>query len=160
MVLKRLSSPSIASQIESRASAGEGGAVAIDQTNPANWYVQTAAGVSVMYCSKGSACGATDFAGTPTLGYAQVSQDASAIHIPMLLDPALSSNVLVGTCRVWRGPAQSGTSWPGSNAISAMLGGPQNTACNATTNPVVRSLAAGGPTSGATTAHATQRRGM
>ena len=133
-------------------SAGEGGAVAIDQTTPANWFVQTAAGVSVMYCAKGSSCAAADFAGTPTLGYTQVSQDASAIHVPFLLDPLASSNVLVGTCRVWRGPAQSGTSWPGSNAISAMLGGPQNTACSATTNPVVRSLAAGGPASGATAA--------
>ena len=131
-------------------SAGEGGTVAIDQTNPANWYVETAAGVSVKYCAKGSSCAAADFAGTPTLGYAQVSQDASAIHAPFLLDPALSSDVLVGTCRVWRGAAQSGTGWPGSSAISAMLGGPQNTACSATTNPVVRSLAAGGPASGAT----------
>ncbi|HKO19985.1 MAG TPA: choice-of-anchor D domain-containing protein [Acidobacteriaceae bacterium] len=131
-------------------SAGEGGTVAIDQTNPANWYVETAAGVSMKYCAKGNSCGAADFAGAPTLGYAQVRQDASAIHVPMLLDPALSSDVLVGTCRVWRGAAQSGANWPGSSAISAMLGGPQNTACSATTNPVVRSLAAGGPASGAT----------
>jgi len=131
-------------------SAGEGGTVAIDQRNAANWYVETAAGVSVTYCAKGSSCAATDFAGTPTLGYAQVSQDASAIHVPFLLDPALSSDVLVGTCRVWRGAAQSGAGWPGSSAISAMLGGPQNTACSALTNPVVRSLAAGGPASGAT----------
>ena len=127
--------------------AGEGGSVAIDQSNPSNWYVETAAGTSFQFCAKGSACGAADFAGSPTLGYAQVNQDASAIHVPFLLDPALSTNVLLGTCRLWRGPAQSGASWPGANAISAILGGPQNTACDATTNPVIRSLAAGGPAS-------------
>jgi hypothetical protein len=131
-------------------SAGEGGTVGIDRANPSNWYVETAAGVSVRYCAKGNACGAADFAGAPTLGYAQVNQDASAIHVPFLLDPVVSSNVLLGTCRVWRGTAQSGAAWPGSNAISAMLGGPQNTACEAKTNPVLRSLAAGGTASGAT----------
>jgi hypothetical protein len=133
-------------------SAGEGGTVAIDPVNPANWYVSTAAGVSVKYCGNGGACASGDFTGTPTLGYAQVKQDASAIHVPFVLDPMVSSDVLVGTCRIWRGPAQSGASWPGSNAISAMLGGPQNAVCDATTNPVVRSLAAGGPASGATAA--------
>ena len=133
-------------------SAGEGGTVAIDQSAPANWYVETAAGVSVKYCANGSACGAADFGGTATLGYAQVKQDASAIHVPFLLDPALNTDVLAGTCRVWRGPAQSGTSWPGVNAISTMFGGPQNIACDATTNPVVRSLAAGGQASNATAA--------
>jgi hypothetical protein len=131
-------------------SAGEGGTVAIDQTNAANWYVETAAGVSLEYCPSGSACGAADFAGTPTLSYAQVKQDASAIHVPFLLDPAVTTSVLVGTCRVWRGQAQSGAGWPGSNEISGMLGGPQNTACDAAANPVVRSLAAAGPVSGAT----------
>ena len=130
-------------------SAGEGGMVAIDQGNPANWYVSTAAGVSVRFCGTGSACAAADFAGLPTIGYAQVSQDASAIHAPFLLDPALSADVVIGTCRVWRGPAQTGAGWPGRYAISAMLGGPQNTACDAATNPAVRSLAAGGPVSAA-----------
>src|SRR5205807_1725104 len=57
-------------------SAGEGGPVAIDQTNSRNWYVSTEAGVSMKYCGNGSACGAADFAGTPTIGYAQVSNDA------------------------------------------------------------------------------------
>jgi len=130
--------------------AGEGGSVAIDQSNPSNWYVETAAGTSFQFCAKGSACGPMDFAGSPTLGYAQVNQDASAIHVPLLLDPALSTNALFGTCRVWRGLAQNGASWTSSNAISAMLGGPQNTACDGATNPVVRSLAAGGPASNAT----------
>ncbi len=130
-------------------SAGEGGAVAIDAANPLNWYVSTEAGVSLRYCSHGGSCGAADFAGAPTIGYAQVSNDASVIDPPFLLDPALTSDVLIGTCRVWRGFAQSGAAWPGSSSIGAMFGGPQSGACSGTTNAMVRSLGAGGPASGA-----------
>jgi hypothetical protein len=126
--------------------------VAIDQTNALNWYVSTAAGVSLRWCGSGSGCGAAEFAGAPTIGYAQVDEDASLIDEPVLLDPADASDVLIGTCRVWRGAAESGAGWPGGNAISAMLGGPLGAKCNGTTNPSVRSLAAGGPASGAVAA--------
>jgi len=129
--------------------AGEGGTVAIDQTTPQNWYVSTESGVSLRYCGSGSSCAAANFTGSATIGYAQVDNDASLIHEPFLLDPALTSDVLIGTCRVWRGLAQIGSAWPGSSAISSLLGGPQNSACSATTNAIIRSLAAGGPTSAA-----------
>jgi hypothetical protein len=129
-------------------SMGEGGTVAIDQANSQNWYVSTAAGVSIRYCDDGNACAAANFAGSPTIGYAQVEDDASLIDPPFLLDPAQATDVLIGTCRAWRGPAQSGGSWPGSNAISAMFGGPQNAVCSGTGNAMVRALAAGGPASG------------
>ncbi len=91
-------------------STGEGGTVAIDQTNPLLWYVSTAAGVSIRQCSNGAACSATNFSGAPTIGPAQVANDDSLIDAPWLLDPALSSDVLIGTCRVWRGSAGSGAS--------------------------------------------------
>jgi hypothetical protein len=133
-------------------SAGEGGTVAIDPVNPMNWYVSTAAGVSLRYCGDGAACAAGNFMGSPTIGYAQVEEDSSVIDPPFLLDPMLATDVLIGTCRVWRGPAQSGAGWPGSNAISASFGGPQNAACSAATNPMVRALAAGGSASGSTMA--------
>jgi hypothetical protein len=132
-------------------STGEGGTVAIDQTNPLLWYVSTAAGVSIRQCTSGGACNATNFSGTPTIGPAQVSGDDSLIDAPWLLDPALASDVLIGTCRVWRGSASSGTSWSTSNSISRLFGGPQNASC-AGTNPVVRSLAAAGPASSAAAA--------
>jgi hypothetical protein len=131
--------------------AGEGGPVAIDPANSQNWYVSTAAGVSVRYCDAGSACAAANFAGPPTIGYAQVEDDASLIDPPLLLDPALTTNAVIGTCRVWRGPAQIGTSWPGTNAISTEMGGAANGVCGGT-SAMVRSLAAGGPASGAVAA--------
>jgi hypothetical protein len=132
-------------------STGEGGTVAIDQTDPLLWYVSTAAGVSIRQCTNGAACIASDFTGAPTIGSAQTAGDNSLIETPWLLDPALSSDIVVGTCRVWRGPAADGTSWSSSNAISKPLGGPQNASCSST-NPVVRSLAAAGPVSNAAAA--------
>jgi hypothetical protein len=132
-------------------STGEGGTVAIDPTNPLLWYVSTAAGVSIRECANGTACTAANFAGTPTIGPAQVADDDSLIDVPWLLDPALSSDILIGTCRVWRGPAGNGASWSSSNAISKLFGGPQNASCS-NTNPVVRSLVAAGPASNAAAA--------
>lgn len=132
-------------------SAGEGGVAAIDPTQPSNWYVSTAAGVSIRQCTRGSACAAFDFTGSPTIGAAQVSQDVSLIDAPWLLDPTLPSELIIGTCRVWRGPASSGALWSSSNAISRMLGGTQSSSCT-TANPVLRSIAAGGTGSNATSA--------
>jgi hypothetical protein len=132
-------------------STGEGGTVGIDQTNPSLWYVSTAAGVSIRQCSGGAACTAADFTGTPTIGPAQVNEDDSVIDAPWLLDPALPSNILIGTCRVWRGPAGDGSSWSSANAISSLLSGPQGASCVGT-NPVLRSLAAGGVLSNTSTA--------
>lgn len=132
-------------------SAGEGGTVAIDPANPSLWYVSTAAGVSIRQCTLGASCTAANFTGTPTIGAAQTSSDASLIDAPWLLDPALTSEVIIGTCRIWRGSASTGASWSSSNAISNLLGGTQTTACT-TTNPAVRSLAAAGPASSSTSA--------
>jgi hypothetical protein len=130
---------------------GEGGTVAIDQTNPQNWYVSTEAGVSIHYCGNGNTCAAANYTGSPTIGTTQVANDASLIAPPFLLDPAQPSDVLIGTCRVWRGLADSTAAWPGSNNISPAFDGSHNIACGAT-NAMVRSLAAGGPGSNATAA--------
>ena len=131
--------------------AAEGGTVAIDPNDPLLWYVSTGAGVNIRQCSAGAACTAADFTGPPTIGAAQVSDDESLVDAPWLLDPALTSNVVIGTCRVWRGPADSGTSWSSANAISQDLAGPHSTSCGSN-NPVVRSLAAGGVASASNSA--------
>ncbi len=127
-------------------STGEGGTVAIDQANSQLWYISTAAGVSIRQCTSGATCTGSNFAGTPTIGPAQINDDDSVIDAPWLLDPGLSSDIVIGTCRVWRGAGEGGPSWTSSNAISRLLGGPQNASCSST-NPVIRSLAAGGPVS-------------
>jgi hypothetical protein len=128
--------------------AGEGGKAAVDQVNPQNVFISTGPGVSLGYCAKGSGCGAADFAGSPVVGEAQVDYDAAEVDAPFLLDPAVTADVVVGTCRVWRGLGDSGVGWSGANAISAAFGGPVGTACVAGSNAFVRSLGAGGPVSG------------
>ncbi|WP_128912516.1 beta strand repeat-containing protein [Granulicella sibirica] len=126
---------------------GEGGTVAIDQTNPLNLFISTGSGVSISSCDKGPGCGPNDFAGLPTIGSAQVSGDAALVDAPFLLDPVLASNIITGTCRVWRGPSSGGSAWSGSNALSAFFSGSPSAACVSGTNPLVRSLGAGGPPS-------------
>jgi hypothetical protein len=128
----------------SQLSAGEGGTVGIDPNNPRLWYLSTAEGVSIRQCTNGANCTTTDFSGLPTLGSAQVGGDVSLIDTPWLLDPALTSNVLIGTCRVWRGPADDGSVWSSANAISATLAGAASAGCTAASPSVVRSLGAGG----------------
>lgn len=124
---------------------GESGDVAIDQANPLNWMVQSGGGFALHGCNKGAACTAADFAGPPTIGPTQVGGDPSLSDPPFLLDPALNSNVLLGTCRVFRGPTSGGSAWSGSNAISPPLSGPANSVCSGA-NGSIRSLAAGGAT--------------
>ena len=129
---------------------GEGGTVAIDPATPSNWYLSNGAGVSIGRCGSGANCVAADF--TPNvIGEAQVANDLAAIHAPWLLDPAFSANLLVGTCRAWRGPASNGALWSSSNSLSRPFGTPAATAC-ASTAPVVRSLAPGGAVSNSTNA--------
>ena len=124
--------------------AGEGGLTAIDPVTSANLYISTGPGVSIAYCGKGAACTASDFDGQPTVGPAQLAEDDALIDAPWLLDPALLSDVIIGTCRVWRGPATNGSSWSTPYVLSPEFGGPQNPSCDLD-NSYVRSLAAGGP---------------
>ncbi len=123
--------------------AGEGGYPAIDAAQTSNWYVATGAAVSWKLCALGAACTAADFAGAATVGLAQVGFDAALLDAPTLLDPALTANLVLGTCRVWRGPAGVGSSWSSANVISKPLGG-GSVPCGAGSS-LVRSVAAGGP---------------
>ncbi len=123
-------------------SAGEGSFPAIDAAQPSNWTIAIGAGVSLKQCTLGGACTAANFAGAATIGLAQVANDAALLAAPTLLDPGRTSNVLVGTCRVWRGPAGTGSLWSAANAISKPLGG-GTVPCTAA-SALIRSVAAGG----------------
>ena len=120
-------------------STGEGGLVAIDQVNPMNWYLSNGAGVEIAACAKGSACGLADFL-TPAIGAAQVDGDAALEHAPWQLDPGLTDQVLVGTCRLWRGTAAA---WAGSDPLSAPFADDHASACGPSLG-LVRSIGAGG----------------
>jgi hypothetical protein len=121
---------------------GDGGTVAIDPVNPSNWYVNNHAGVSIHRCSQLEGCDAAGFGVDPVVNNADVSSDGNAMVIPasFVIDPLDPSQVLVGTCRVWRGPAD-GTHWTSSNAISPFLDGMLGkTSC--TNDALIRTIAA------------------
>ena len=121
---------------------GYGGPVAIDATNPSNWYVNNQPGVSIHLCTQGDACTPTDFGATPIVTNADVGGDGTnmASPAPFLVDPVDSSQLLIGTCRVWRGSA-NGSSWSSANAIGPFLDGMQRSgACSG--DPLIRILVA------------------
>jgi hypothetical protein len=121
--------------------SGEGGPVAVDPSNVNNWYINNEAGVSIYLCSQSGPCTPSDFGVTPVVSDADVSGDGQTMTTPapFLVDPLDPSQLLVATCRIWRGPATGG--WSGSNAISPFLDGITGQAyCNG--NALARSLAA------------------
>jgi hypothetical protein len=124
---------------------GEGGYPHIDPDTPANWFLSIGAEVNLDECPLGSSCSAQDFLPPATLGEPQVENDAALLDPPTLLDPQLTTNVLIGTCRVWRGPTGSNPSWTTVDAISPAFDG---SACN-NSSSLIRSLAAAGPATGA-----------
>jgi hypothetical protein len=142
--------------------SGEGGPVAIDPNNNANWYVNNQAGVSI-YLGTPPA-GSTPGAFNPVLNYttdpgataplmpgtaatADVVRDglSMAVEPPyapaaFLVDPLDSTELLIATCRVWRGPA-NGDGWSAANAISPILDG-KTGENNCLGNALIRSVAA------------------
>jgi hypothetical protein len=121
---------------------GEGGPVAIDPGNPSNWYVNNAAGVSIHLCSQADPCTAGDFGSTPLVTNADVNNDGLTMTAPapFLVDPADPTQLLIGTCRLWRGPS-NGIGWTAANAVGPMFDGDRASSyCSG--NALVRSMAA------------------
>jgi hypothetical protein len=125
---------------------GEGGTAAVSPTGSQNsWYANNAAGVSIFHCAAaaGTACTAAGFGSTPVIGEAQVANDGLGMSYPAVfefdaLDP---TQLVIGTCRVWRGPA-TGAGWPGANAISPVLDG-TGAGTDCAGNSLIRSITTG-----------------
>jgi hypothetical protein len=122
---------------------GEGGLPAIDPFTSTNWYVSIGAGVNLVACALGADCTPANFDPPATIGEPQVLYDAALLDAPTLLDPAQTTNLLAGTCRVWRGAASNNPAWSALNALSSAFDG-SGTPCTES-SPLIRSLAAGGP---------------
>jgi hypothetical protein len=125
---------------------GEGSRVAIDPANSLNWLTASSVGVSIHACALGGACNAATF-GNLVVGSTQVGGDGNGLSLPApwMLDPQDTSKVIVGTCRVWRGPAANSAAWSSINQLSPMLDGVNQAACNG--NTPLRTLAASGTVS-------------
>jgi hypothetical protein len=121
---------------------GEGGPVAIDPSDISNWYVNNQAGVSIYACSQLTPCTPAAFGTSPVVTDADVGGDGLTMTAPapFLVDPFSDSQLLIGTCRVWRGPA-NGVNWSSANAISPFLDGVAgNSYCSG--DALIRSMAA------------------
>lgn len=103
---------------------GEGGPVAIDPSNQENWYINSSAGVSIFRCSQPGDCTPGSFNATPVVNDADVAGDGYTMTspAPFIIDSLDPTQLLVGTCRLWRGPAD-GSTWTNANAISPILDG-------------------------------------
>ncbi|HKR27498.1 MAG TPA: choice-of-anchor D domain-containing protein [Acidobacteriaceae bacterium] len=117
---------------------GEGNFVAIDPGNPQDWYATSEFGVGINACHQGTSCNAAAF-GSVVIGEAQVGNDVQLIPAPWLLDPQDSSQLILGTCHVWRGPV-TGAGWSTSSLLSNSLDGQAGPVCNG--NAEIRSIAA------------------
>lgn len=101
--------------------SGEGGPVEIDPLTSA-WYVNNQAGVSIHVCSQAGDCTPSDFGVNAVVNNNDVGGDGYTMPAPapFLVDAIDNTQLLAGTCRVWRGPA-NGSGWSAGNAVSAIL---------------------------------------
>ena len=122
--------------------SGFGGPVAIDPGNNNNWYVNDQAGVAIYACSQPVLCTPAGFGSSPVVTDADVGGDGYTMSTPapFLVDPIDLSQLLIATCRVWRGSA-GGAGWNADNAISPILDtGATDLPCNG--DALIRSIAA------------------
>ncbi len=117
---------------------GDGGFTAINPENTNEWFAANPY-VTIMKCESGTACNDTSF--LQVVGSSDLGGDQGAYDTPYILDPGNASEMLVGTCRVWR-ISTSGTA-PAqlSNDFDTLGTG----ACTGDEINLVTALAAGGP---------------
>jgi len=121
---------------------GDGGPVAIDPLNVNKWFVNNEAGVSIYLCTDASTCTPAEFGNSPVVDSGDVGGDGATMSstAPFLIDPVDSTQLLIGTCRVWRGPA-NGVGWSAANAVSPILdSGATTGSCSG--DALIRSVAA------------------
>jgi hypothetical protein len=123
---------------------GDGAYNAIDPTVTSNFYASNPdvppGGLGIQLCSSGVNCVDGSFAFVATSS--TVGGDDGAFYFPYILDPQSSTALLVGTCRVWRGPRTGGAYTVLSPNFDTLGSG----TCSGSEVNQVRALAAGGPT--------------
>lgn len=128
--------------------AGDGGYTAINPSNENDWFVSTppdaASGVNIFRCESGITCHTQDFQNDQVVSSATLDGDTGAMYPPYILDPQDSSELIVGTCRMWRGTSAGTGFMQLSNDFENGGAG----ICTGSEINLVRSLAAGGPLDG------------
>lgn len=123
---------------------GDGGMNAIDPTATSNWYASNPdlppSGLGIQLCSSGVNCNdsAFDFVVTSNA----VGGDDGGFYSPFILDPHSSTAMVVGTCRIWRGPRTGGV----FTALSPNFDTLGSGTCSGSEINQVHALATGGNT--------------
>ncbi len=126
--------------------AGDGGYNAITPSSPLDWFVSNPdvppRGLEIDHCSSGINCNTISFANGAVVTSSQLGSDDGGFYFPYILDPQSDHELIVGTCRVWRGgPSTSLGSYIAlSNNFEVGSG-----ICTGGEVNQVRTLAAGGP---------------
>jgi len=123
---------------------GDGAYNAIDPNATSNFYASNPdippGGLGVQLCSSGVNC--TDSTFNFVVNSGSVGGDDGDFYFPYILDPQSSTALLVGTCRVWRGPRTGGAYTVLSPNFNTLSSG----TCSGNEVNLVSALAAGGPT--------------
>jgi len=89
---------------------GDGGYNAIDPIDTSNFYASNPdippGGLGIQACSYGALCNNARFNHVVTSS--DLDGDDGAFYFPYILDPGSATSMLVGTCRIWRGPRAGG----------------------------------------------------
>jgi hypothetical protein len=122
---------------------GDGGYNAIDPTT-GDWFASNpdvpSNGLNIQECSSGVSCNNNGFRVVVSSG--NVGGDNGGFYFPYILDSQSTTSLLVGTCRVWRGPRLGGA----YSALSLNFDTLGTGICSGGEVNLVRALAAGGPT--------------
>jgi len=124
------------------ANNGDGGYNAINPSNPSQWFASHDY-VSIELCENGAQCTSSDFNSNQIVSSATLAGDVGAFYTPFILDPQNTGEMLVGTCRVWRGSATAGSGFSKLSVDFETLS--PSAVCTGNEVNVVRGLAAGGP---------------
>ena len=119
---------------------GDGGFNAINPNNGNEWFVSQPFS-EIGICEDGTICDDNDtflLASPDVFG----NIDFGAFYTPFILDPQSTGEMLIGTCRVWRGDTATGT----FSQLSANFDTGTTAPCNGGEINQVAGLAAGGPT--------------
>lgn len=126
--------------------SGDGGFNQIDPSDSNIWYTSHFF-LSIQRCVSGVSCNAGQFVNA--ISNQDAGDDNAAFYPPFMLDPLDPAKIIVGTCRVWRGPAD-GSGWPGpsnADALSFNLSTGTTQFCSPDSSNLsyLSALAAGGP---------------
>jgi hypothetical protein len=93
---------------------GDGGYTQISPTNELLWFVSnppdSISGVNIFSCTNSGeiSCTTQQFQESQVVSSATVGGDTGAYYPPYILDPQNANEIVVGTCRMWRGSISGG----------------------------------------------------